>query len=334
MLPVNVVRRLLKIRYHVKRNRLFQLSLFVLALVVVFAIMFMWFEGVDFFTAVYWAVITMSTIGYGDVTPGTYWGRLVAMIAAFAGIASFTALVSLIAEFFISASIRRMMGMHRVRYSGHYVVIGTGSSVSNFVSELLGAISIGDAEERPIVVVLPNDDERRKADLPEGVEVLVGEPTNRETLERAGVPRASYVVLALGNDSTSVFTTLLVRQISKAKVLVEAIDAGNVPLLKGAGAERVVVSRGLAGRLLASAIFEPEVVDVLEDLTSATEGHDIGVIDYPAAWGRRYSEVLSELAGEKKVFPIGYVLESPVLGPGLDEVIPEGARLIVIKRVR
>ena len=64
-------------------------------------------------TAFYWAVITMATTGYGDVTPKTEVGRIVAMVASVAGISTFTALVSLLAENFISSSMRRMMGMHK-----------------------------------------------------------------------------------------------------------------------------------------------------------------------------------------------------------------------------
>ncbi|ASJ06192.1 potassium channel family protein [Thermococcus pacificus] len=331
MIPIPIVWRLLRVRIKVRRNRLVQIALAVLLLALGFAILFAHFEGVDFYTAFYWAIITMATIGYGDITPQTGAGRAVAMVAAVAGISTFTALVSVLAEYFISSSLRRMMGMHRVKYSGHYVVIGQGSSIESCVNELLLAISSGDAEPRPIVVVFPSEEERKKVELPEEVEVLVGDPTNQETLERAHVKDASHVILALEDDSKSVFATLMIKRMSSAKVLVEALKAESVELLRQAGADRVILSRSFAGRLLASSIFEPEVVDVIDDLTTALGRYDISVILKRDLWGMSYVEALRKLRSDCGCFLLGYYTDQPVLNPSLDEAIPEGARLIVIK---
>ncbi|CAI1492671.1 Kef-type K+ transport systems, predicted NAD-binding component [Thermococcus nautili] len=331
MLPVTVVRRLLRVRVKVSRNRLIQIALAVLLLAIAFATAFAYFEGVDFFTAFYWAVITMATIGYGDVTPNTEAGRIVAMVASVAGISTFTALVSLLAENFISSSLRRMMGMHRVNYTNHYLVIGQGSSVSTCVNELIGAIERGELGLAPIVVVFPSEEERKKVELPEEIEVLIGDPTNRETLERARVEKASHVILALEDDSKAVFVTLMVKRMSNAKVLVEVLSEESVELLKGAGADRVIVSRSLAGRLLASSVFEPEVVDVIDDITSSVKGYDVTVMDGRDFWGRPYMEALRELKETKNLFLLGYYRDGPILNPPLDEPIPEGARLIVLR---
>lgn len=331
MLPVTVVRRLLRVRVKVSRNRLIQIALAVFLLAVSFAAAFAYFEEVDFFTAFYWAVITMATIGYGDVTPKTEAGRIVAMVASVAGISTFTALVSLLAENFISSSLRRMMGMHRVNYSNHYVIIGGGSSVSTCVNELIAAIERGELRLAPIVVVFPSEEERKKVELPEEIEVLIGDPTNRETLERARVEKASHVILALEDDSKAVFVTLMVKRISKAYVFVEVLSEESVELLEGAGADRVIVSRSLAGRLLASSVFEPEVVDVIDDITSSTKGHDVTVIDGRPFWGMPYIEAFRELKERQNLFLLGYYLNGPVLNPGLEEPIPEGAKLIVLR---
>ncbi|ASJ01890.1 calcium-gated potassium channel protein [Thermococcus profundus] len=330
MLPVMVVRKLLRMRAKISRNRVLQIASAVVILALLFAVLFMYSEGVDFYTALYWAVITMATIGYGDVTPATPLGRAVAMVAAVAGISTFTALVSVLAEFFISSSLRRMMGMHRVRYSGHYIIIGQGSTVPSCVGELLSAISRGEADTKPIVVVFPDEAERKKVQLPEEIEVLVGDPTSEETLKRARVETASHVILALEDDSKAVFTTLMVKRLSKAKVLVEALREESVDLLKQAGADRVILSRSFAGRLLASSVFEPEAVDVVDDVTTSLGRYDISVILREDLWGKSYLEALRELR-KSGYSLIGYYLNGPVLNPGLDEPIPHGAKLIVIK---
>ncbi|WP_010479402.1 ion channel [Thermococcus zilligii] len=323
MIPVILVKRLLKLHVKLSKNRVIIIAGAVVVFALLFSALFMVFEGVDFFTALYWAVITMATIGYGDVTPKTVSGRVVAMAAAVVGISTFTALISVLAEFFVSSSLRRMMGMHRVKYSEHYVVIGEGSTVPSCVQELLLAISRGEARPGEIVVVFPKEEEKKKVKLPEEVEVLVGDPTSEDTLRRAGVERASNVILALEDDSKAVFTTLMIKRMSMARVLVEALREESITLLKQAGAEQVIPSRNFAGRLLASSVFEPEVVDVIADITTATGGYDVSVIIDEKAWGRPYLDVLRDLRGRGYTL-LGYYLERPVLDPDLDKPIPGG----------
>ena len=331
MIPVPLVRHLMKLRIKLRRNKVIVLAAVVFLLALMFSIMFMYFEKVGFFTAFYWAIITMATIGYGDVTPSTYGGRIVAMVAAIAGISTFTALVSILAEYFIESSMRRMMGMHKIKYKGHYLIIGQGGSVLSCLDELKRAISAGQAEDNPIVVVLPSEEEKKRLPL-EDVEVLVGDPTNKDTLQRARVAEASYVLLTLEDDSKSVFVTLMVKQMSNAKVFVEALKRESFSLLKQAGADRVILSRTLAGRLLASSIFEPEVVDVIDDLTTSTGNYDVTVLTFPELSGLKFGAAW-QILYEKGYLPIGYVEDGIKLMPPLDSQLPQNPKVIVIARV-
>ncbi|AIF70427.1 hypothetical protein PAP_10280 [Palaeococcus pacificus DY20341] len=331
MIPVPLVRKLIRVGVKVKKNKLITIAIVVLLLALSFSALFMYFEGLDMFSAIYWAIITMSTIGYGDVTPQTYGGRIVAMVAAIAGISTFTALISLLAESFISSSIRRMMGMHKVDFKDHYVVIGKGESILSCVNEIMLAISNGYADNKPVVVLLPSEEEKKRLELSPDVEILIGEPSNKDTLKRANVESAKYVILALEDDSKSVFVTLLVKGMSNAKVFVEALRPESFELLKQAGADRVIVSRELGGRLLASSIFEPEVVDVIEDLTTSTGSYDITVIPGDEVWGLEYKQAFEKLY-PKGCFLMGYIAQRVVLMPSLAERIPKGSKLVVLKR--
>ncbi len=145
-----------------------------------------------------------------------------------------------------------------------------------------------------------------------------------------------HVVLALDDDSRSVFVTLRVKSISSAKVLVEALSGDSIDLLKQAGADRVILSRGgLAGRLLASAVIEPEVVDVIDDITSSLGGYDITVVKLPEVWGgMMYSEALELVQKKYGLYLMGYYTDRPVLVPRLDSPVPEGSKLIVLREVK
>lgn len=303
----------------------------VASLAIVVAALFSHIEEVDFYTAIYWAVITMSTIGYGDITPATPAGKAVAMFSAVVGISAFTALVSLIAEHFISASLRRMMGMHRVKYEDHYVVIGGGNSAITCLEELKSAMEKGEAEEAPIVVVVLSEEEKRRLDNM-GVEVLVGDPGVKETLRRANVEGARYVIVALNDDSKAVFTTLLIKSLSRAKVFVEAMLPENAELIRQAGADRVILGRAIAGRLLASSVFEPEVVDVVEDLTTSFGNYDITLIPAGEFEGESFGKAFETLY-LRRFYLLGYAGRGIVLMPPMDATIPQDSKLVVIKRV-
>nr|WP_048150500.1 ion channel [Palaeococcus ferrophilus] len=331
MPPLTLIKRIVSARRIFRRSRLVLIGVAVVFLALVVAALFSHFEGVDFYTAIYWAVITMSTIGYGDITPATPMGRAVAMFSAVVGISAFTALVSLIAEHFISASLRRMMGMHGVKYEDHYVIIGRGNSVITCLEELKSAMEKGEAEERPIVVVVPTDEEKRRLDGVD-VEVLVGDPGVKETLKRAKVDRARYAVVALDNDSKAVFTTLLIKSLSRAKVFVEVMLPENAELLRQAGADRVILGRAIAGRLLASSVFEPEVVDIIEDITTSFGNYDVALIPAGEFEGESFGKAF-EVLYSKGLYPLGYVGEKIVLMPPMDDTIPQGSKLVVIKRV-
>ena len=114
MIPVPLVRRLIKLRFKLKRSKIFVLALAVILLAIILALLYMYAENVGFFTALYWAVITMATIGYGDVTPNTLLGRIIAIFASIAGIATFTAFVSILAEYFLSSRLQKRTLNHHL----------------------------------------------------------------------------------------------------------------------------------------------------------------------------------------------------------------------------
>ncbi len=199
----------------------------------------------------------MATIGYGDVTPVRGLGWIVAGFAAIMGIIAYTLTISVIADWFLSLSIRRSMGMAPLKNKS-IIIIGDSPACQEIIDELI----LNELGEKTgwLTPVKP------RGEPP--VDYMIGDPRDLETLKKAGTDKAEHIVLCLKNDSKTLHTTLIIRKINKqAKISAITSKAEMEDLLKQAGANHVL-SQKILGRTIASAIFEPEVLTILTDIIS------------------------------------------------------------------
>ncbi len=256
----------------VTRSRLVLVALVFILSTIVNGVLFYYFEAVKgprrdlgFFDAVYWAVITTATVGYGDVVPETVAGRIVALEAAVIGIAVFTLLVSMIAEAFLEQGLRRTMGLARLK-NVDVVVIGSSEVCREAVDELRASMP-----DYHIAWVL----EEQPRTLPEDVDFVVGDPTDEEVLARAGAEKAKHAIICILDDAASLHTALVLRKLNKAiSISAVAKSKKTVELLREAGASMVVPLR-IIGRQLASTVFEPSVALFLEEVTTSRSSADL-----------------------------------------------------------
>lgn len=299
------------------------------AILVVSAAIFYTFEraanpGMSFLDALYWAFITATTIGYGDITPTTIPGRIVAVVAAIAGIAAFTALIGVVADALVDSATRRVLGVSSIRKRGHIVVLGWSPLTPILIREIKA--NIRDAD---IVVV----DEKVPLTVGDDVQVVRGDPLDREALEKASISQARYIVVAEIDDSRAVLEVLHARRANKqAKIIAMVVDSENVDILRQAGADHVVPVT-IAAMLAASFIFEPSVPQVLIDLASSVIGiADVVEEDASQYVGKQFGDVLLEAKRRQNKIPIAvYSAEKGLLvNPPWDYVVSEGDRLISI----
>jgi len=221
-------------------------------------------SDVDFYTALYWSIITMATIGYGDITPVRGLGWVVAGFTALLGIISYTLIISVLAEWFLTNSMKKLMGMSPFR-NKKVIVIGDSESCSEIVDELvlnnLGEETGWFTPEKPRV------DPR--------VEYTVGDPRDEELLKKIGVEKAEHIILCFRDDSVALHTLLLLRKYNKrARYSALVNQSINEDLFREAGAEQVLSTK-MIGRAMASAVFEPSVLNVLTDIITARGEGDL-----------------------------------------------------------
>ncbi|ASO18586.1 voltage-gated potassium channel [Actinoalloteichus hoggarensis] len=231
-------------------------------------------DSVSLLDAFYYATVSLSTTGYGDITPVSDSARLVnILVITPLRVLFLIVLVGTTLEVLTERS-RQALKIQRWRSKvrDHVVVIGYGTKGRSAIRSLLG-----DDVDPSNLVVVDSDQTMLDAAAALGLVTVRGSGTRSDVLRVAGVQRAKAVVVATNRDDTAVLVTLTARELAPKATIVAAVrEAENVHLLRQSGADSVVVSSETAGRLLGMATTTPSVVEIFEDLLTTDEGLAMG----------------------------------------------------------
>ena len=229
--------------------------------------------SVSLLDCVYYATVSITTTGYGDIVPVSDSARLLTtFVVTPLRVLFLILLVGTTLEFLASATranVKRRVWRRKLH--DHVVICGFGTKGRSALQSLLGS-----GKHIDQIVVVDDRAEAIDAATREGVTGVLGSATRRDVLLEAAAPDASALIVATDSDDTSVLVTLTARELApKARITAAAREEENVPLLRQSGADTVVTSASAAGRLLGLGTQSPEVVEALEDLLSSGSGIDL-----------------------------------------------------------
>ncbi|MBX2803743.1 MAG: potassium channel protein [Myxococcales bacterium] len=225
----------------------------------------------SFGQCLYMAVITLSTVGFGETLPGMdavpgarAWTGLLILFGSGTLLYFGSTLTALIVDGDLRGVLRRR-AMTRVLddLHDHVILCGAGTTGVHVAEELIAA--------RHDVVVIDRDRDRiervrQELKLSE-LACVVGDATEDAVLEAAGIRRASGLIAALTSDRDNLFVTVAARALSdRVRVVAKAVDSDNVTKLQRVGAEAVVAPAHIGGRRLALEMTRPNVLQFLESL--------------------------------------------------------------------
>jgi voltage-gated potassium channel len=221
----------------------------------------------------YYATVSITTTGYGDIAPVTDGARLTtAVLVTPARVLFLIILVGTTLE--VLAERTRIAWRERLwrkTLKDHTIVCGFGTKGRAAILTLLAR----DHAPSQIVVVDHHPAAVEEATR-SGFGVVHGDASRVAVLEEAGVRDAAAVVVAADRDDTAVLVTLTARELNpSATVVASAREQENVHALKHSGADSVILSSGAAGQLLGQAVHSPQLVSVLEDLLAVGQGLDL-----------------------------------------------------------
>ena len=247
-------------------------------------------DSVSLLDCFYYATVSITTTGYGDVIPVTDTSRLLTtLLVTPARIVFLILLVGTTVEVLAESSRHAVrLQIWRRRLRDHIIVCGFGTKGRNAIATL---IARGTPRER--IVVIDNREDSVEEATRAGFPAVHGNAARSEVLREAGIDKASGVVVAADSDEASTLITLTAREYNEHATIVAAVrEAENRHLLHQSGADSAIVSSGAAGRLLGFATHSPKLVEVLEDLLSVGSGLDIVEREVPdEAVGRSIGEL-------------------------------------------
>ena len=229
-------------------------------------------EHVALLNSFYWAMITLSTIGYGDVLPTNPAAKIFTIGIAASEVFLSAYLVTVVIGVVQEEGQHRLLGTLGTDMAGHIVVLGYTSVGRAAIRELLAQ-----NEKVAVVAESPNDvGTIRTLASEERLFATFGPPADQEILKRVNVAGAHAVIVATLDDTAGLVAALNARSLAPGVRIVVSVSRPELKqTLKAAGVTYVASPGDMGGRLCADAAFRPEVANAVEDLTTTELGADL-----------------------------------------------------------
>jgi voltage-gated potassium channel len=229
---------------------------------------FHYIEHWSWFDSLYMVVITLSTIGYGEVHPLSFAGRIFNIGLIVAGVAVVLLMVGALTQALLEFELGKVFGRRRMErevanLKNHYIICGAGRVGSNVAHQLA---------KKPCPFVVIESSENNLAELDSKWLVLIGDAASEKTLREARISEANGLVAATTTDATNIYIVLTARSLNpRLKIIARASEERAERHLKTAGADVVISPYAAAGHRIAQSFLRPNVLDFL-DIATARSG--------------------------------------------------------------
>ncbi|WP_138432012.1 potassium channel family protein [Fodinibius saliphilus] len=287
-------------------------------------------EGMAFFDGFYMTFITITTIGFSEVTQMSSAGRILTMVVFVMGIGVISYIASQTTQLIFESEIfkKRAMKKQLEKMEQHYIVAGYGR-IGHRIAEVLKEADI------PIVVIENRESsiERIQDDQLLYVE---GDAQDESVLREAGINRAKGLVCALSRDQDNVFVTLIAREINDdIFILVRTNEHQNTKKILRAGANKVISPYEIGADRMANVILRPHVDQFMDRLRKNPEQDhifdEVKIFDGSPLAGKTLAE--AEIRQKYFVVIIAIIPEGKDnihFNPGSNDKINIGDSLIVL----
>ncbi len=295
---------------------------------------FMLLEGFSLLEAFYMTVITLSTVGFGEVHPLSAGGKLFTALLIISSFGIFAYGISQITRALLSGELGRHLKMYRLeknidQLNGHVIICGFGRNGRRAAKKL-------EAYNKSFVVIESDPETIDKYVLPAQIPYIAGDATNDEVLGQAGIDKAQSLITTLSKDADNLYTVISAHALNPAlRIISRASNSSAEQKLRTVGANAVVMPEGVGGAHMATLTVSPNIVEFLDHL-SVEGGSAINLeeVDVSKISKSRQSGLLKDLKlrGRTGCSIIGLKTKEGeyIINPGSDQEISKDAKLFVL----
>ncbi|KXS41272.1 MAG: calcium-gated potassium channel [Methanolobus sp. T82-4] len=277
-------------------------------------------DGKGFIDSIYATVATLTTVGFGDVSPTSPLARILYIPTMIVGVLMLPSAAVLIYEMHQ----RKVMGLKDSKQKDHVVVLGNSKEIiDSIISEM----------ERSYDICFISDTYETNPYV-DRAHFIRGDPLEKSVLIKANIAQARHVIIATEDDSNTILSTALARELNPdINIIATIISEERVGTLKTVGANHIINTDSVTGRLLASAVYEPAVIDLISDVTSALEGHDFVEMELPENFrGKTVKDILIDIRTDRDATLLAIHRRGQnIINPALDMVLEENDKMIVLQ---
>jgi len=246
------------------RNRLIPLLLIPIAVVVIGVAGYVLIEGWSFAEAVFMTIITLTTVGFGEVQPLSPTGRWFTAGLILLGVGSVAYSLSVAGEYLLTADVGTRLRQRRMdkaikMIKNHVIVIGYGRVGRSAVATLRDS-------GQPMALIEKYDDKAQEA-IDSGLTVIHGDATDDDVLLAAGIEQAKTLIVCTGDTADNLFIVLSARVLNPNLRIIARSDAESKSKMRRAGADRIVSPYQTGGKYMANIALRPHVADFLDVVT-------------------------------------------------------------------
>ena len=231
---------------------------------------FILIEDYDFFDALYMCVITTSTIGYQEVKPLSYTGKLFNIFYILTNLALFAFIVSTLTSYLFEGELQRIVKRYQTqkiikKMKNHIVVCGYGRNGFNVCQEL-------ERLKVPYVLIEKADSHLQNFKIDKNKQIVLGDATQEETLLEANIKEAKALIIALPNDANNIFITLTARELNpNIFIICRSSEPSSEKKMYRAGANKVIMPEALGGIHMAQLVVKPYIVEFVDLISGLDE---------------------------------------------------------------
>lgn len=298
---------------------------------------FMIIEEWAFVDAFYMTIITISTVGFGEVNELTIYGKLFTAFLIVSSFGTFAYAITSITTYLVGGEYKRYFKEYKAmqeakKMRNHVIVCGYGRVGKQVAQDL-------SARNDDFVIVEMNESVVEEEKIISDYLFLKGDGTNDETLESAGIKNARAVITCLPKDADNIYVVLAARESNKNILIVSRASFPTaVSKLKMAGANNVIMPDSIGGSHMASLIINPDVMEFLDIVrVQGYEGTNVESLSFSELPKEFQNKTIRELEARELtgVTIIGY--KDPAgtyfVNPSLDTVVVPDSKIFVLGNV-